>query len=265
MPSVDVVLRGFSLTSSEGNFAPCAVYLVRAADAGGAPRTLIYDTAHAGRRMKLTAALGRRGMDPAEVDTVVLSHAHWDHVQNTDLFPNARVLVHEAELSYAAAPHRADHATPRWTAALLAASRAEPCADGDELYPGVRVLHLPGHTPGSVGLAVQTGDGLAVVSGDALANAADAARRQCPNVFWDVAQADESIRRVMALASAVYPGHDRPFQLGRDGPAGYLAEIRPVTLGVGSLRPDDVTIAAHERSARRLFGRAAQDAAGPGS
>jgi N-acyl homoserine lactone hydrolase len=262
LPSVEVVLRGFSFVSSEGNFAPCAVLLVRATAPDGSPRTVLYDAAHVGRRQKLEAALGRRGVALGDVDTLVLSHAHWDHVQNADMFPNARVLMHADELTYAAAPHPADHATPGWTGALLSSVNAQPCVDGDELCPGVRVMHLPGHTPGSVGLAVDTADGLAVISGDALASAT-ATDGTCPNVFWDAAQADDSIGRIVSQATVVYPGHDRPFLVNQGGTPGYLTEIRPVQVGVGSIAPGDFTISANERGPRRLYGHAAERAAAP--
>src|SRR5262249_33646945 len=129
--SVDVVLRGMSLTSNEGNFAPCAVYLVRS---GG--QIVLYDFGHAGRRLKLIAALGRRGVRPEDVDTVVVSHLHWDHVQNVDLFARARILVHADELAYGADPDPDDHATPGWSSALLDPARTEPVNDGDEITPG---------------------------------------------------------------------------------------------------------------------------------
>jgi N-acyl homoserine lactone hydrolase len=256
VPSVDTVLRGMAITSNEGNFAPCGVYLVRSGD-----RTVVYDFGHVGRRMKLVNALGRRGLKPSDVDTVVVSHAHWDHLQNVDLFDRAEILVHAEELAYAGAPHCDDHATPSWSAALLAADRTRTVVDGEEIAPGVRVLHLPGHTPGSIGLAAETGAGVAVLSGDALASGPDALARECPNVFWDPAAADESIRRAADLADVVYPGHDRPFRVV-DGDLQYLTDIRPMSIALGAIGPEDVTVARRVRSGRRnLVGRAAEIAA----
>lgn len=255
LPTVDVVLRGMSLTSNEGNFAPCAVYLVRAAG-----RTVLYDFGHAGRRLKLVAALGRRGVRPGDVDTVVVSHAHWDHIQNVDLFGNARILVHADELAYAAHPHPDDHATPAWSAALLDAGRINLVADDHEVCAGVRVLHLPGHTAGSIGLAVTTDDGVAVLSGDAVASAPDALTRRCPNVFWDAEQADAANHRVTDLADVIYPGHDRPFRVTGPDTVEYLTGIRPMTLSVGGLPSADVTIVDRPANrSRTLLGHAKED------
>ncbi len=74
---------------------------------------------HVGRRVVLLEALERRGLEPADIDVVVLSHAHWDHAQNLDVFDAARIIVHTDERRYAAAPHGNDWATPAWTGAML--------------------------------------------------------------------------------------------------------------------------------------------------
>lgn len=252
------MLRGMSLTSNEGNFAPCAVYLVRATDETGRERTVLYDFGHVGRRMKLMAALGRRGVAPDAVDIVVVSHAHWDHVQNVDLFGHADIAVHPDELTYAADPDPRDHATPAWSAALLDPARTRTVTDGDTLLPGVRVVHLPGHTVGSIGLAVDTDDGVAVLSGDAVASAPDALAGMCPNVFWDADQADAANHRVTELADVVYPGHDRPFRIAADGTVHYLTETRPITLTVGNVAASAVTVAERVPTTRRsLHGHAA--------
>lgn len=260
MPSVDMVMRGFSLTSNEGNFAPCAAYLVRALDDADVERTILYDFGHVGRRLKLQAALQRRGLRPEDIDFAVLSHAHWDHAQNVDLFRSAKVIAGRAELDYLKAPHPGDHATPVWSAALLDNLDVVAGDDGDEILPGVRVLALPGHTAGSTGLAVQTDDGVAVLSGDAVAAAQDALAGICPNVFWDPNEADASIRRSVELADVFYPGHDRPFRISANGSIDYLFDIRELNLAVRDIAMTPVAVTAHKRPTRSLLARAAEKA-----
>src|SRR6188768_1891980 len=51
-------------------------------------------------------ALRDAGVDPKDVELVVLTHLHWDHAGNCDLFPDARVLVQQQELRYAIDPGR---------------------------------------------------------------------------------------------------------------------------------------------------------------
>lgn len=251
MATIDVVLRGLSLTTNEGNFAPCAVYLVRAGD-----RTILYDFGHVGRRMKLTAALGRRGVHPDDIDTIVASHAHWDHLQNIDMFTNARILIHGDELDYAGNPHPDDPATPPWSAAILDRTRVVAVGDGDEVCPGIRVMHLPGHTPGSIGLGVETAEGLSVLTGDAVASGPDALAGETLNVFWDVEQADATNRRVVKLADVIYPGHDRPFRVTGKDEVEYLTEIRPITITVAGIPATDVTVVNRQSRERTVRGHA---------
>lgn len=259
MFSVDVVIRGMSMVSDQGNFALCGVYLVRGEDADGTRRNVIYDFGHVGRRHKLLAGLSRRGVRPQDVDTVVVSHTHWDHIQNIDVFPAATVVVHQAELDYAGCPHEKDLATPAWSKALLDGRTLRLAGDEDELAPGLSVLHLPGHTPGSIGLRVETADGVGVLTGDALATAEDAVRGWCPTVFWDPDQADASVRRALDIGDLYYPGHDRPFRLAGDE-VDYLVPSRTLTVTASAVGAP-IEIVPGDRTKRRLNGRAAEVAA----
>ena len=64
-----------------------------------------FDPAAAARRGRTCLvppreALGRLGVDPANVRRLIVSHFHWDHVGNLDLFPNAELVVPERELEF---------------------------------------------------------------------------------------------------------------------------------------------------------------------
>jgi N-acyl homoserine lactone hydrolase len=256
--AVEILTKGFSLTSNQGNFAFCGIYLISGEDADGRSRKIVYDLGHAGRRQKLLSALARHGLPPAEVDTVVLSHGHWDHAQNVDLFPNASVVLHDEELEYMRDPHPGDHATPRWSHFLLADADVRTVGDGEDVVPGLTALHLPGHSRGSIALLVPTESGTAAVTGDALATAGDAVRLRCPVVFWDQDQADASLRKVRGCADVFYPGHDRPFRMTASGEAEYLVPARPLTLRVPDTSVFEVQVAEQDRSTPTLAGRAAE-------
>jgi len=73
--------------------------------------------------------------------------------------------------------------------------RIQVLAEGYEVMPGVRVVELGGHSPGSIGLEVETDDGLCVLTGDAIHSAAVARSGHNPLAFWDTDQADAAIRR----------------------------------------------------------------------
>ncbi|HZU75741.1 MAG TPA: MBL fold metallo-hydrolase, partial [Dehalococcoidia bacterium] len=200
MAELITLLEGFGLGSDQGVIGFCSVFLVRA---GGS--TILFDTGHVGRRLVLQAALQREGVRPEDVNHVVLSHAHWDHVQNIDLFDRADLMIHPDERRYAHRPHRNDWATPAWTGAAIETARITEVRGGDELAPGVQVVDVPGHSPGSIALAVATDEGMACLSGDALHFAEVAVTKQNPLVFWNDEQATRSIETMVAMADVIYP------------------------------------------------------------
>jgi N-acyl homoserine lactone hydrolase len=210
MPTVTSLLNGYSLSTDQGNPAFCSIALV---ESDG--RRLVFDFGHVGRRRALRGALAERDLDPADIDTVVLSHGHWDHIQNIDLFGGSRVLVHPAELKFLANP--AGPHTPSWTSSVLAGLKITETAEGEEVLPGVHVIELPGHTPGSIGLTVATDEGTVVLTGDAVPTLKVLRSGQASGQPTDPEQANASIARVAALADFVQPGHDQFLRRAADG------------------------------------------------
>lgn len=222
MPELDLILQGFSLGTDQGSPAFCGVTLIQGS------RRILVDVAHTGRRELLQARLKERGLSPADIDVVVLTHAHWDHMLNIDLFSNAEILLHPRERAYAKQPHAEDWATPAYTGLILessAGARLREVQEDDEIDDGVRILDTPGHSAGSISLVVQTGAGPAVVCGDALPNARTALAGTPYLVFWSEEDARRSAAKIVDHARYLYPGHDRPFTLA-DGKVNYLMPTR---------------------------------------
>lgn len=234
-PKINVLLEGLGVNTSVGLAALCAVVLVEGNDAEGNLKRILIDPAHVGRRTYLWDALAARGLGPGDIDLVVLTHAHWDHVQNIDVFDHAPLLVHPDELRYAMDPHRNDWATPAWTGAILERQIIQEVQDGDELIPGVGIIDMAGHTVGSIGVTVQNADGLSIITGDALHYASVAVSRVNPLVFWDADLALASIDRAVSLADVIYPGHDRAFRVTKDNEIEYLD---PFELTITGVTPD---------------------------
>jgi glyoxylase-like metal-dependent hydrolase (beta-lactamase superfamily II) len=109
-----------------------------------------------------TGPASRRGL----LVGVILTHLHRDHCPDTDLFTNARILVHPTELDYAHNPARGDTSAYWYFAAMLA--KREPISDGDQVTKGVSVLATPGHTKRHMAVLLETGGKKTLVAGDAL-------------------------------------------------------------------------------------------------
>jgi N-acyl homoserine lactone hydrolase len=179
-------------------------------------RTLLFDTGPYAYRPILQGRLKKLGIDPGEIDTVVLSHVHWDTAANADLFPNAEIVLHEKELAYAETSAEHDADTPGYIGRALRLLRLRPVAGEQDIATGVRLVELPGHSPGSIGALV----GDALLAGDAVTCAGDAAAGEIRSRGPDNELARASLSRALTLAEVIYPGHDRPFRMGP--PISYL-------------------------------------------
>ncbi|HWP41733.1 MAG TPA: MBL fold metallo-hydrolase [Blastocatellia bacterium] len=121
-----------------------------------------------------TASLLRReGVDPAEVDYLLLTHLHMDHCLNAPLFERAKILIsHEGWESVARPKHRCmtpDNLFPRQVYAYLkerAWDRVELLEREQSVLPGIDIFYTGGHTPCSQAVTVETGAGRAVLTGD---------------------------------------------------------------------------------------------------
>ena len=209
MPTVEVLAQGFMTATSEGGLGYCSVNLIR-----GQELTLV-DVGYQNRRELVTERLAAIGVKPEEIKRIVLTHAHWDHSLNLSYFPNAEVFINATEYEYSQQPHPGDWATPAYIGDMInRAAKVTKLRDGEELEPGVRVMAVPGHSPGSQAVLVESNEGIVGLVGDALPGRA-AALLPTPTariVFWDEAEAERSARRLLDTVSLVFPGHDRPFR-----------------------------------------------------
>ena len=160
--------------------------------------------------------LAELGLGVADVSVVLCSHLHWDHSSGNHLFTSARVLVQRSEWRAAHEPPAghglaygspADSTPPSW---YRAAERTE-LLDGDtEVLPGLRAVHLPGHTPGSQGLMVDCADGPVLLAGDLVPLASNVAEDvvRPPAIASALDDAQASLARATALGARILPSHD---------------------------------------------------------
>jgi glyoxylase-like metal-dependent hydrolase (beta-lactamase superfamily II) len=166
------------------------------------PRTILVDPGLPLQNEPVLRALEARGLSVADVDLVVLTHAHLDHAGGCADVP-APVVVHELET-----------AASYWALAggmleLLPLERLT--GDGGEVAPGVEWALTPGHCAGHISLTVETPNGRVVLCGDTIGpgrNEFDAMAPSGPAADRLLA----SWRRIRAWEPAVIvAGHLPPF------------------------------------------------------
>ena len=123
------------------------------------------------------------GLKPEQIDYVMCTHLHWDHVGwNTRLvdgswvptFPNAKYVIAEREYRYWDKAYQMDpearhaRAFSDSVAPVARAGQTVLVDDAYELQDGVWLEACHGHTPGNVAVNIQSGDGRGVFAGDIL-------------------------------------------------------------------------------------------------
>ncbi len=177
----------------------------------------LVDTGHHGNRPALLAGLRERGLGPDDVPLVVLTHLHFDHCNNIDLFRRARVFVSRREWDYARAPHPDDLFVPWLIHEQLARHDLVLLDDEGEIAPGLAHFAAPGHTPGLQALAFTNEAGeRVVIASDAIKTAREALSARCDMAFDTIETGTATIRAILARADRIVPGH-HPELVRRDG------------------------------------------------
>lgn len=159
------------------------------------------------------------GIDPAQVQDVIITHMHFDHAGNLNLFPNARFHIQQEELAFATGPamtHRMLRHPFRVgdvidMVRLVHGDRVVFHTGDGEVAPGITVHHIPGHARGLQSVNVHTQRGWVLIASDA-AHYYDSFLKELPfqtqeNLF----QMLEGFRCIRALAPSdthIVPGHD---------------------------------------------------------
>lgn len=211
-------------------------------------RKLLFDAGTGGQLAPtaggMVANMQAAGIQPADIDAVVLTHCHADHVvglttrDDQAVFPNAELVVPEGEWRYwtdrtheSTAPAR-----QRMHFAIVArrfgpyANRTRQIAEGQEVAPGIRSLPTPGHTVAHVSWLVADGNDQLLILGDVTSRPEVFVRRPDFHLLFDAdpVAAEATRRRVLDRAAADrirVTGYHFPFPshgyIARDGANGY--------------------------------------------
>jgi len=166
-----------------------------------------------------TEGLKLLNVDSRNVKDVVVTHLHYDHIGNFDLFPAATFHLQDLEMNYATGRHMAQ---PVFSGAYevedvvgmvrRAYAGRVRFHDGDaEIAPGVSLHLIGGHTMGLQVVRVATRRGWVVVASDASHFYANMEQVRPFPIVYSVAAMVDGYGRLLALADSpahIIPGHD---------------------------------------------------------
>ena len=159
------------------------------------------------------------GIEPAQVEDVLITHMHYDHCGNHTLFPAARYHVQDREMAFCTGRHMCHGVTRFPFEASDVTSMVERIFEGrvafhdgdDELAPGVTLHHIGGHSMGLQVVRVRTRRGWVVVASDASHFYANMEQGRPYPILFNVGEMLEGFNTVRKLAESprhVIPGHD---------------------------------------------------------
>jgi glyoxylase-like metal-dependent hydrolase (beta-lactamase superfamily II) len=180
------------------------------------------------------------GVEPDQVEDVIISHMHYDHCGNYDLFPRARFHLQDREMAYCTG-RCMGHAHLRGAFEVddvvqmirrIFDGRAVFHDGAGQIAPGITVHHVGGHTSGLQVVRVRTRRGWMVLASDASHFYANFEQSRPFPVVASVVEMLEGYRTLHDLASSrqhIIPGHD-PLVLARypaasAGLAGIVARL----------------------------------------
>jgi glyoxylase-like metal-dependent hydrolase (beta-lactamase superfamily II) len=200
----------------------------------GGGRNILFDCGYANQKWNQVfgigdyedpkTVLGRVGMNPEQIDSVIIGHMHFDHFGNIEAFPKAKIYIQKSEMSgwVWALGLGADF---KWITAAVdpddvidamkaAAEGRLVLVDGDqEIAPGVKLINADDtHTFGTQMAAVNTAKGTFCLTGDAC-YWYENAEKMVPIGYASGSQVKQlfAIKKAKDIAGGVerlVPGHD---------------------------------------------------------
>lgn len=188
MIQLDILAVGYLERDEDGNIlkADSTSVLVRTPK-----HTIVVDPSTKYMKPFLKTSFQQIGVFVRDVDIVVLTHTHEDHIENLDMFPKAKVYVHSG----------AEKEIP---GAII--------VDKDEydLCEGVKLVHTPGHCPEEISVFVDA-DRHYVIAGDTIPLEDNFFKNIPPCLNTDPELALQSIKKIRDYADVIIPGHGFPF------------------------------------------------------
>jgi glyoxylase-like metal-dependent hydrolase (beta-lactamase superfamily II) len=146
-------------------------------------------------------SLNKEGLTPEQIDFVIATHYHWDHVSNFHIFKNARLYKCYSFSSYI------DIKNNKTALANI--------QDGFRIIDDIELILTPGHVEHHMSVVVNTDKGKVVIAGDAIGHKewVDLTKLPDKRYVWDEKKYTESRKKILKIADYVIPGHSDMFKV----------------------------------------------------
>ncbi len=176
-----------------------------------------------------TEGLRLLGINAAEVSDVIVTHLHYDHIGNFDLFPKASFHLQDSEMAYATGRHMTNSffAGAFEVDEIVAMVRnvyqgRVKFYDGEhELEPGLSLHHIGGHTKGLQVVRIWTRSGWLVLASDASHYRANMNEKRPFPIVADIAEMFDGWKKLQDLVddpNMIIPGHDPEVMIEHSAP-----------------------------------------------
>jgi len=156
-------------------------------------KNILVDTGTSSNQKKLIKALSELQLEPKDIDYVVITHSHTDHLENLGLFSQAQSInVFEIKTGDV------------FQISLEILQKGEK-----QLTKNVRLISTPGHTPECVTVIVETEKGIIAIAGDLFVK-----KQTEKGVFVENKKMwQQSREKILKLADYIIPGHGPMFKV----------------------------------------------------
>ena len=165
------------------------------------------------KEQEVVNGLKAKGLNPEDIDTVVLTHLHFDHIGNTELFKKAHFFVQVAEIPMLISPPKfATFYYREWSHKITSISdRLTPIEGNWKLTKNIELIRVGGHSPGQVAVFVQTTKGRICIASDFLYNYSNLRHEWPIGPVWNMEEWISGLRFIKAEADIIVPNHDFEF------------------------------------------------------
>lgn len=197
---------------------------------------ILVDCGSVETRAILRYELHKKGLSPEDIDYLILTHCHFDHIENVELFTSAKIVVSNEELIHIESLINSENKEawlnnnyeiikPYYIREIIRRVKKYrdsynnmfngldliSCNENYKIGPGIDVMHTPGHTPGHISLRIKT-DFEIWIAGDSITSYDELLNRNT-NFCYNYDLYCNSLEQICKNADCIIPAHGEKFTL----------------------------------------------------